>query len=261
MTKTTAHPPGTFNWVDLATPDAMATKTFYAGLFRWNNREIVVGLGIFTMLHLRGQAVASLYQLSEAQRAQDVPAHWMAYVTVTDVDDTAARASALGGQVIVPAFDVLDLGRMALILDSTGVPLAVWQAGRHVGAGLINQPGGLTWTELITPDVTRAGQFYTRLFGWDIKLEDGGFTFLQEDEMVAGMKPMMIDQDNTLPQWRVYFGVADCEVSVEKARALGGEVIVPPTGRSLLGQTAVIRDDQGALFAIMQPLVGNLCET
>lgn len=35
MGKRRSYPPGTFSWVDLATTDAAAAKTFYVGLFGW----------------------------------------------------------------------------------------------------------------------------------------------------------------------------------------------------------------------------------
>ena len=48
-------------------------------------------------------------------------------MTVADVDATAARSGA-GGTVIVPPFDVMDAGRMAVIADPTG---AMFNCGRR----------------------------------------------------------------------------------------------------------------------------------
>ncbi len=253
MTEINAYPPGTFCWIDLATTNAEGAKKFYAGLFGWRARDIPVGPGVFTMLQLGGKEIASLYQLSEQHQAQGVPAHWMSYVAVANADETAAQVKSLGGRVLVSPFDVLDLGRMALSQDPTGAPFAVWQAGNHVGTRLPNQPGTLTWTELITPDPTQARQFYTQLFGWDIQTHDRDTTFSNRDQRIADMRQTTEAWGNTWPQWRVYFAVADCEASAVKARALGGRIIIPPTNHSVIGRFAVLQDSQGALFSIVKP--------
>jgi predicted enzyme related to lactoylglutathione lyase len=257
MTEINNHSSGTFCWVDLAATNAEQAKEFYAGLFGWHAQAIPVGSGVFTMLQLGGREVASLYQLSKQQQAQGVPAHWMAYVAVVSADDTAERVRPLGGQVLVEPFDVLDLGRMALILDPTGAPFALWQAERHIGVGLANQPGTLSWTELITDDPASAGRFYTHLFGWDLQVHDGNLTFSKQGRRIAGMRQIAEAGDDLWPQWRVTFAVADCEASIDHARALGGEAITPPTDIFPFGRAALIQDSQGAVFSITELMIND----
>lgn len=251
MTEINRHPPGTFCWIDLAVTNAEEAKKFYAGLFGWHAHEIPVGPGVFTMLELDGKEVASLYQLSEQQQAQGVPAHWMPYVAVTSVDGMAERVRSLGGQILVEPFDVLDLGRMALILDPTGAPLALWQAGRHIGTRLVDRLGTLAWTELITNDLAGAAQFYTQLFGWEIEAQDGELTFFNRGRKIAGMRPMTKEGGNLWPQWLVTFAVADCEVAVETIEGLGGKVVKSSTHNLAIGCTITVKDSQGATFAII----------
>lgn len=253
MTEINTYSPGTFCWIDLATTDAERSKEFYAGLFGWSAYEIPVGPGVFTMLQLGGKEVASLYQLSRQQQAQGVPAHWMPYVAVPRADDMAERVRSLGGQVLVAPFDVLDLGRMALVLDPTGAPFAVWQAGRHIGTRLANRPGTLAWTELLTNDTGQAGYFYSQLFGWDIQTHAKGITFFKRGRKIAGMRPMAEERGDLWPQWLVYFAVTDCEASTEKARPLGGRIILPPASHEVIGHYAVLQDSQGARFSILKP--------
>ena len=45
---------------------------------------------------------------------------WIAYVEVSDVDATAVRAAALGGEIVRPPFDVPGVGRNALLRDPLG---------------------------------------------------------------------------------------------------------------------------------------------
>lgn len=62
--------------------------------------------------------------------------------------------------------DVLDAGRMAFLVDPTGGFIGLWQAGRHHGAELVNEPGALVWNELRTRDVEAAAAFYGEVLGW-----------------------------------------------------------------------------------------------
>lgn len=245
------YPPGTFNWADLATRDAESAIAFYKDLFNWTAQNISVGPGNFTMLSGNDKAAASLYQLSQQQRAQGIPSHWMAYVAVTSADETAEQAQQLGGQVLVAPFNVLDLGRMALLLDPTGAPFAVWQAGRHAGSQLVGRPGTTAWHDLITSDPQRAIAFYTKLFGWRVNtFADGFWMFSRYSSLIAGVKRPLPDLAHAFPRWRVYFAVPDSDASAARALALGGDILWSPTP-GFMGYQSVIQDPLGAEFGLI----------
>lgn len=118
---------GRFCWVDLAASDAEAAKAFYSQLFGWTSCEQAANGGRFTRLRLSGRDVGSLYQLKREHLESGVPSHWTPYVRVDGVDESARLAASLGGKVIVRPFDVAEVARIALILDSVGAPLGLWQ--------------------------------------------------------------------------------------------------------------------------------------
>lgn len=245
------YAPGTFNWADLATSDAEGAKAFYAGLFGWTAEDIPVGAGVFTLLHRQGREAASLYQLSRAQRVQGIPSHWMAYVAVTSADDTVRRAARSGARVLADPFDVLDMGRIALLLDPAGAPFAVWQAGSHPGTQVLAQPGALAWTELLTPDPGRVIPFYSDLFGWTVSAADEGQLVVSRNgQLQAGINVLASGQRPGIPRWRVYFAVADRVAAVATTLAMGGRLIVLPAA-SLPDGTAIIQDPQGAEFGVV----------
>lgn len=113
--------------MDLAASDAEAAKAFYGRLFGWTSREQSANGGCFTRLRLSGRDVGSVYQLKRAQLESGVPSHWTPYVRVDGVDEAAGRAVSLGGEVIVRPFAVAGVARIALILDSVGAPVGLWQ--------------------------------------------------------------------------------------------------------------------------------------
>jgi predicted enzyme related to lactoylglutathione lyase len=118
---------GRFCWVDLAATDADSAKSFYGQLFGWTSCEQAVNGGSFTRLRLSNQAVGSIYQLRHAHLEQGVPSHWTPYIRVDNVDDAARRAASYGGKVIVRPFVVSGIARIALILDSVGAHVGLWE--------------------------------------------------------------------------------------------------------------------------------------
>src|SRR5882672_2563499 len=162
------HAPGSFCWIELATTDGPGAKKFYSELFGWTIHDSPVGPDmVYTMLRLDGKDVGALYQKGEMMK--DVPTHWASYISVTSADEIAAKAKALGATVMKEPFDVMDVGRMAVIIDPTGAAFCIWQPGTHAGFGVKGEPNSVTWNELLTTDTARAIDFYTRLFGWEAK--------------------------------------------------------------------------------------------
>src|SRR5712692_5500182 len=136
MTHIDKHPAGSFCWIELATTDQKAAKDFYSSLFGWSPQDSPIGPSEFyTIFKLEGRDAAAGYTLREDQRAHGVPPNWMIYITVDSADQAAAKAKQLGGTVVMTPFDVMDLGRMAVIQDPTGAHFCVWQAAKIPASG------------------------------------------------------------------------------------------------------------------------------
>jgi uncharacterized protein len=120
-------PPGRFCWVDLAATDADSAKVFYGQVFGWTSCEQPANGGSFTRLRLSDQDVGSIYQLRHVHLEQGVPSHWTAYICVDDVGDAARRVASCGGEVLVHPFVVPGTARIALVLDSVGAHVGLWE--------------------------------------------------------------------------------------------------------------------------------------
>lgn len=125
--------PGKFCWLDLAARDAGAAVRFYNGLFGWSAHTRAANGGVFLHFRHRGEDVGSLYQLGAAPVARGVPSHWTPYVAVHDIHHTSQRATALGGAVVVPPFEVEGVAHIALIADAVGAPIGLWAPIESVG--------------------------------------------------------------------------------------------------------------------------------
>ena len=56
-----------------------------------------------------------------------MPAQWNAYVVVKSVDATLAQATKLGAKVLMPAMDIPQVGRVAMIQDPQGAAIGLHQ--------------------------------------------------------------------------------------------------------------------------------------
>jgi predicted enzyme related to lactoylglutathione lyase len=258
MPERSSYPHGAPSWTDVSSPDVAASAAFYGELFGWehvpsNRPEETGGYGIFT---LRGRVVSGIGPMLEP----GAPATWTTYIAVDDADEAAIRALELGGGIALGPIDVRDSGRMAFLVDPTGAFLGVWQAGRHVGAELVGEPGAVGWSELASRDPEAAKPFYTGVFGWRVRpsSNDRGYgTFDSDAGPVAGIVAM--DERwpaATPPHWLTYIVVADARATAERAAQLGGVVSAAPTEVAGTGTVAVLTDPFGAFFSLLEPATG-----
>jgi predicted enzyme related to lactoylglutathione lyase len=131
---------GSLNFNGLHTRDAEAAKTFYGAVFGWRTLDVGGGQEMWTMpgygdyledlnpgtrarvAEIGGtpgfeDVVASVMPIPAEQR--DVPPHWDVTFSVDDPDAVAAKASELGGNVILPPTDV-PWSRITVIADPQG---------------------------------------------------------------------------------------------------------------------------------------------
>jgi uncharacterized protein len=249
--KVDKYEPGVPSWVDLGSPDPQAAADFYSALFGWECPEGPPETGGYRVCTIEGLPVAGL---GPAQNPG--PPVWASYVNVVSADATTELISANGGTVIVPPMDVMDFGRMAVYADPVGAVISVWQPGAHQGAGVVNEPGTLSWNELVTTDIEASIAFYTAVFGWGAVTNGEGAGAYTEWQVggrsIAGMllKPPMMPAE-VPPHWAVYFAVADTDNAVARVAELGGTVLMPPTDIEP-GRFAVVMDPTGASFNVIK---------
>ena len=257
MQETPDYAPGTFCWVELGTTDAEAAKKFYSELFGWTIEDRPVGPDmIYTILNLDGKNAGALYPLDKEKQAQGIPSNWLSYASVANADETAAKAKELGATIMAGPFDVMTVGRMAVVQDPTGAVFALWQAKDHKGAGVVNVANSFCWNELMTTDTAKDGDFYTGLFGWGKDTQNFGpleYTmFSNGGRPAGGMLQITPAMGPIPPNWLVYFAVDDCDAKTQKAKELGGSVMKPPDDIPNIGRFSILTDPQGAAFALIK---------
>ncbi len=253
------HPPGAFCWAEVGTVEPQRTKAFYSELFGWKYEDKPAGqFGVYTMCQMKGKDLAGLYELPPELLKRGVPPHWMPYVSVVNADASCQEIAKHGGKVEQGPFDVMDVGRMAICKDPTDATFSIWQSKAHTGSAVMGDGGTPCWFELATKGVDKAERFYTGVFQWGVKQSNAaGFPYREIHAPgvlmpMGGMMELMPEQGPVPPHWMIYFLVGDCDGDSERAKRLGGKVIVPPMDIPTVGRFSVLADPAGATFSIIK---------
>ena len=110
--------------------------------------------------------------------------------------------------------------------------------------------------ELTTHDLSKAKQFYSGLFGWqlqDMPMGDGkSYTTINVGDGTGGgmMKNPMPGGQSF---WLAYVLVDDIEASTKKAKSLGATVMKDVTEVMGMGWLSIIVDPTGAALGLWKP--------
>lgn len=249
-------PDGMPCWVDLMTSDIAAAQQFYADVLGWSYQDTGDEYGGYVIAEVAGAVAAGIGPQRQGARTA-----WTLYLASADADRTVAAIAANRGTVLLAPGDVGPLGRMAVAADPAGAPFGIWQAGTHIGCGIVNEPGGLAWDDLRSTDPDAARRFYTAIFGYrNDELPGAGPAYttfaLPDDPAPMGGIGGLAGPDDASSTWLVYFGVADADAAVVAAERGGGSVLTPAFDTPY-GRMAGLADLGGAAFWVAQTNAGS----
>ncbi|WP_425229290.1 VOC family protein [Sphingomonas sp.] len=254
-----ANPHGTPIWYELLTPDVDGAKRFYDAAVSWTIEARPAGPMDYRMITAPDGNVGGVMALTEEMQGGGAKPGWLFYVGVDDVDATAAKVGAAGGAVLMPPWDIPNVGRVALFADPQGAPFYVMR-GATDGTSTAFSPapvdGHCSWNELWTSDAPGALAFYRTVFGWEnpetMNMGPmGGYHFLHLGDTVLGA--LMQPEGDQPSRWNFYFSVPDLDTAIDRATAGGATITmgphdVPGGQRIVMGE-----DPQGARFALVGP--------
>ena len=246
-------PKGAPCWVDLMTSDHARAREFYGQLFGWTANEPSDEFGGYFMFVKDGVPVAGgMPTMPDA----GPPNVWSIYLSTDDAEKAVEVATAAGAQVIAPAMDVADLGKMAVLIDPGGAAIGMWQPNTFHGLSVIAEPGTPGWFELHTRDYQLSVDFYRTVFGWDARTmsdtDDFRYTTANDGEnQLAGVMDAAAFLPEGVPaHWSVYFAVDDTDAALVKIVELGGS-IEQPAEDTPYGRLATAADPMGARFKLV----------
>jgi hypothetical protein len=237
---------GRFVWCDLSAHDAQTSRRFYSDTLGWVMHD---DQGYATATIAR-QPVAGHFQMPQAFIDMKMPAFWMSYISVDDIQATVTQAKALGGKVELGPKPFDAGGQYALIRDPLGAGFTVYQGDALQGA-----TAGHTMRAghgLFVSDADAIIPFYAALFGWQ-------FEAAGQNIHAATLQGEHLFYCHSIPDpavrgkeqfWAVYFAASDLDAMAKKIGSAGGTVISKtdlPEGPALWAH-----DPDGAVFALLQ---------
>lgn len=241
-------------WIDLATSDTEASRDFYSKLFGWQmDVSADPQYGGYAEAKLGGRNVAGI----GGKQDPNQPTAWSLYIGTDDAEALAREIANAGGKVVAPAFDIGDLGKMAVFQDPSGAFISAWQPSQ-MSTFVTEGANAYGWAELNARGVENAIPFYETVFGWTHKTSPMGenqppYTEFQLDgQSIAGaweMNPMVPAE--VPAYWMVYFSVDDVDATFKAAIDAGSRELVEPQDFPG-GRFAILTDPQGASFGILK---------
>jgi predicted enzyme related to lactoylglutathione lyase len=125
MTDTKA---GSISWIDLTVDDAERIRRFYGRVVGWDAAPVEMGgYADYTMTLPSTDTPAAGICHALGVNA-DLPAQWLIYITVGDLDASIASCRDLGGEVLAGPRSLGDHGRFCVIRDPAGAVAALFES-------------------------------------------------------------------------------------------------------------------------------------
>jgi predicted enzyme related to lactoylglutathione lyase len=245
-------PVGEFCWNELLTSDEAAATKFYSAVFGWQTADFSGGGAKYTIWKSQGKGVGGLMK----RPMENMPPHWMGYVTVADVDATLKKAGDAGGKVLMPALNVPTVGRIAVLQDPQGATLGIIRPQGQPTNCSANQ---IVWCDIPVKDLDRSIQFYSAVLGAPIKKEQHeGNTFAMlphaEEHGVSGCLTTGCEGSKSEPSQSGPLLYFNCQGRLDQAIAAagsnGGKVLQPKHAIGPYGFCAVVLDSEGNRIAL-----------
>jgi predicted enzyme related to lactoylglutathione lyase len=123
----TKHPIGAITWFDLTVPDADKVRDFYSSVTGWKPEP--VGMGEYNDYNMTepesGKPAAGICHARGFNK--DLPAQWLMYIIVADIEASAERCRALGGKLLTDIKSMGEMGRYCVIQDPAGAVAALFE--------------------------------------------------------------------------------------------------------------------------------------
>jgi predicted enzyme related to lactoylglutathione lyase len=256
---------GSFIWYELMTPDPEGAKAFYDAVVGWDIGPAVAEFNGYRMIgRSDGKSAGGVMPLTEEMQQHGARPTWLGYLSVEDVDQAVGAIESAGGKVLMPPFEIPNVGRIAMVTDPQGAPLYVMKPippaedpDAQSDVFSVDQPQRVRWNELSTTDPDGAIEFYGQQFGWgqqgDMDMgEMGKYRFIQSGGVNIGAvmrKPPQLP----VSLWTYYIGVDDIDRAIEAIKSGGGQILNGP--HEIPGGEFALNgmDPQGASFGLVGP--------
>ena len=221
-------------------------ETFYGQLFNWTFEQ----RGRYTIIKLNDRRIGGIFD-AQAKSPEHHPAHWIASLSVLDVDQATDVVRLHGGKVHEEPKNVGDRGRVALVSDPQGAQFSLIRTKNGDPSDEPATEGSWLWHELWTSHPGDSASFYQELAGYSMVEDLDSYLILKAgDKWRAGIRHIfnpILEQ-----RWVPVVKVNDVKKISVLAKQLGGKVLIEPEHPDYIDQVALLADPSGALFMIQE---------
>ncbi len=248
--------PGKFVWFEHVSKGARKAQEFYGAVLGWKTAPFPMGSATYDMI-CAGDTLDTMIGGYATPTSDRQPSHWIAYVSVEDVDATAKAATASGGKVVEPPSEVPTVGRRVRIADPQGAEICAFKNASGDPEDTPTTPHGRwLWNELHTTDPTKALAFYEKVIGFTHRSMDmgpgGTYHIVGRGGLDRGGVTGNLES-GVKPHWLPYVAVDDSDATLARAKKQGGTVHFGPEDIPGVGRFGVLADPTGAVLAVMKP--------
>lgn len=237
-----------FDWHELQTRDCARALRFYREFCGWTITDASAGSPLERHLcSLDGVAIGAI---TVSQAPAHVPAFWLSYLAVPDLDGSVARARASGARALREPAPASGAGRSAVLVDPRGALFGLRDGGAAPAVPPPSAPerGAFCRDELLTDDAESSAAFYAALVGGSIETMDlgsmGAYRFLVSGgRHIAGV---MKHPENVPPHWLPYIATRDVDADTRRSVELGASLYFPPRDVPGGGRISGVDDPTGA---------------
>ncbi|MEN8199706.1 MAG: VOC family protein [Thermodesulfobacteriota bacterium] len=123
-----------------------------------------------------------------------------------------------------------------------------------------NFTGRFIWHDLLTPDPIAAGQFYEKLFGWQIDYQEQYAVVRNNGKLIAGILQVEAEDKKKDGVWIPSVSVRDVDSAITLVEANGGKVLKGPVDMNNRGRAVLISDPQRADLVLLAARDGDPVE-
>lgn len=235
-------------WHDLVTPDLEKSQAFYSAVFDWQFQSINDSY-VFAIND--GQTIAGFSQLDNSENSS----HWLALVSVNNVDSVIKQTRQSGGEVLVGNTTIEGRGNIAVLSDPQGAVFSVIDTSNG-DPNATNANNSWIWQEVWSDDPKANREFYQSIYPYEAAektLFGTNYSYIKTDNqpVVGFVEKPDAEIGNT---WVNYIKVADVDATLLKVTAAGGLVLMAPNEKVRSGTVAIIRDSNGAGLVIQESI-------
>jgi predicted enzyme related to lactoylglutathione lyase len=240
-----------FDWHELETRDCARAARFYQAFCGWTIADAIAASP--RERHLCSRDGRPIAAITISQAPPQVPAFWLPFLAVADLDDAVGRARALGAHVLREPAASPGAGRAAVAVDPRGAAFGLRAAAGAAGRTAEPGPGAFCWDELLTDDAEASAAFYAALTGCSVEpLELGPMgtyrILISDGRRVAGV---MKHPENLHPHWLPYLGVRGVDAETSRAVERGASLYFGPRDTPGAGRISGVDDPTGAGVCLM----------